>query len=246
MFGLLTIKCKRNVYLCSLMQCSMAFQVNLMCSMAFQVNLMCSMAFQVNLMCSMAFQVNFMCSMAFQVNFLCSMAFHTCMCSMAFQVNLMCSMAFQVNHMCSMAFQVNLMCSMAFQVNLMCSMAFQVNHMCSMVFQVNLMCSMAFQVVTLFPAVVVSEGREEDRLYQVMSDGEMIVGDMPLDGILVLEVPESDATDLAKQDSYTQLVSPMQESKPPPSYRHLHPCSPQAISSKQAPPPPYVCRGKIF
>ena len=63
---------------------------------------------------------------------------------------------------------------------------------------------------------VVSDGRDEDRLYQVMTDSETLVGDMPLDGILVLEMSESGTeADLAKQDSYTQLMSPMRE---PPSY----------------------------
>ena len=90
--------------------------------------------------------------------------------------------------------------------------------------------------VNLVPPVVVSEGREEDRLYQVMSDDETIVGDMPLDGIVILEMPESNAAaNLTKQDSYTQLASSMRESKTHPSYstdRHQDPCSPQSMSSK--------------
>ena len=90
--------------------------------------------------------------------------------------------------------------------------------------------------VNLVPPVVVSEGREEDRLYQVMSDDETIVGDMPLDGIVILEMPESNAgANLTKQDSYTQLASSMRESKTLPSYstdRHQDPCSPQSMSSK--------------
>lgn len=64
-----------------------------------------------------------------------------------------------------------------------------------------------------------SDVRDEDRLYQVMTDSETLVGDMPLDGILVLEMSESGTeADLAKQDSYTQLMSPMREHNVRPSY----------------------------
>ena len=69
--------------------------------------------------------------------------------------------------------------------------------------------------------MVVSDGREEDRLYQVMTDSETLVGDMPLDGILVLEMSDSGSEEdasLAKQDSYTQLVASMQEHSAPRPY----------------------------
>ncbi|KAL5475850.1 hypothetical protein EMCRGX_G025720 [Ephydatia muelleri] len=69
-----------------------------------------------------------------------------------------------------------------------------------------------------FLDVVVSDGREEDRLYQVMTDSETLVGDMPLDGIFVLEMSDSGSEEdasLTKQDSYTQLVTSMQEHSAP-------------------------------
>ena len=49
--------------------------------------------------------------------------------------------------------------------------------------------------------VVMSDGREEDRLYQVMTDSETLVGDMPLDGIFVLDTSDTgtEGADLMKQ-----------------------------------------------
>ena len=90
--------------------------------------------------------------------------------------------------------------------------------------------------------MVVSDGREEDRLYQVMTDSETLVGDMPMDGIFVLEVSDFRA-DIIKQDSYTQLISPMQEHNAPPPYVEHVPlmfccraCSPYVLVAC----PPYV------
>ena len=49
--------------------------------------------------------------------------------------------------------------------------------------------------------VVVSDGREENKLYQVMTDSETLVGDMPLDGIFVLDTSDTgtEGADLMKQ-----------------------------------------------